>query len=77
LEQITEVGRAKPAFGKQSVNLTFLGTPTRWLTLIEPIEAEGPYGLRRRVRAIGLELDAPDDFDRILDAWRAGSSGHC
>jgi hypothetical protein len=37
------------------------------LTLTEPIEAEGPYGFRRRVRAIGLTPDTADDFERILD----------
>jgi hypothetical protein len=67
LKQIAEVGRVKPDFGKQSVNLTFLGTPTHWLTLTEAMEIEGPYGLRRGVRAIGLELDAADDFERTFN----------
>ncbi len=63
---IAEVGRQKPEFGKASLNLTFLGTPTRWLTLSEPMLALGPYGLHRRVRAIGIGPDTPDEFDRIL-----------
>ena len=67
LVQIADVGSAKPDFGKESVNLTFLGAPTHWLTLTEPIEAEGPYGFRRPVRAIGFTPDAADDFERILD----------
>lgn len=66
--RIAEVGRTKPAFGKESLNLTFLGTPTRWLTLSEPMLALGPYGFRRRVRAIGIQPDAPEVFDRILDS---------
>ena len=37
------------------------------LTLSEPMVAEGPYGLRRRVRAIGIAPDAADEFDRMLD----------
>jgi len=64
--RIAEVGRTKPAFGKESFNLTFLGTPTRWLTLSEPMLALGPYGFRRRVRAIGIEPDTADEFDRVL-----------
>ena len=66
LEQIAAVGPVKPAFGKQSVNLTFLGTPTHWLTLTEPIDAEGPYGFKRCVRAVGLEIDAAVEFERAL-----------
>jgi hypothetical protein len=66
LEQIAEVRRVKPDFGRESLNVTFLGTPTHWLTFAEPVEAEGPYGLRRRVRAIGFQPDAADDFERLL-----------
>lgn len=65
---IAEVGRTKPAFGRESLNLTFLGTPTRWLTLSEPMLALGPYGFRRRVRAIGIEPDTAEAFHRILDS---------
>ena len=67
LDRIAGVSRNKPQLGKECVNLTFLGTPTRWLTLSEPMVTEGPYGLRRRVRAIGIAPDAADDFDRALD----------
>lgn len=66
-ERIVAVGRTRPEFGKESVDLTFLGTPTRWLTLSEPMSAEGPYGMRRRVRAIGIAPDAPEEFDAV--AW--------
>jgi len=65
---IAEIGRTKPRFGKESLNLTFLGTPTRWLTLAEPMLALGPYGFHRRVRAIGIEPDTAEAFDRILDS---------
>jgi len=54
--------------GKESLNLTFLGTPTRWLTLSESMVAQGPYGFRRRVRAIGFEPDSADAFDGALRA---------
>ncbi|MGH7556236.1 MAG: hypothetical protein ACREMD_00345 [Gemmatimonadota bacterium] len=65
--RLVEVGRQKPKFGKESFNLTLLGTPTRWLTLSEPRLAQGPYGLHRRVRAIGIRPDEAEDFDRLLD----------
>jgi hypothetical protein len=66
LARIAAIGREKPQFGKESVNLTFLGTPTHWLTLSEPLVACGAYGFHRRVRAIGIEPDAGDEFDDIL-----------
>lgn len=66
LARIAAIGRERPQFGKESVNLTFLGTPTHWLTLSEPMVACGAYGFRRRVRAIGIEPDAGDEFVRIL-----------
>jgi hypothetical protein len=74
LDQVAEVGRVRPDFGKESVNLTFLGTPTHWLRLTEPIEAEGPYGFRRRVRAIGLTPDAADNFQRSIDLRVSGGA---
>jgi len=63
---ITTIGRDRPQSGKESVNLTFLGTPTRWVTFSETMVAEGPYGFRRRVRSVGIAPDAVDDFDRIV-----------
>jgi hypothetical protein len=63
---IADVGRKKPEFGKEILDLTFLGAPTRWLTLSEPMLAQGPYGFRRRVRAIGIEPDTPEEFDRVF-----------
>jgi len=65
--RIAAVGRKKPELGKESLNLTLLSTPTRWLTFSEPMLAHGPYGFSRRVRAIGIEPDMAEDFDRILD----------
>lgn len=64
---VERVGREKPELGKECLNLTFLGAPTSWITLAETVTAEGPYGFRRRVRAIGVAPDVADDeFDRIL-----------
>jgi len=64
---IVEVGREKPDFGRKSRNLTLLSTPTRWLTLSRPMLAEGPYGIRRTARAVGIEPDDPEAFDRALE----------
>ncbi len=63
---IAGVGRKQPDFGKESLNLTFVGTPTHWLTLSEPMLAQIPYGFRGRVRAIGIAPDAAEEFDRIF-----------
>lgn len=68
--EIARVDPEKPKSGKESVNLTFLGTPTRWVTFSHAMLAHGPYGLRRHVRALGIQPDAPEEFDRILDATR-------
>jgi hypothetical protein len=65
---VVGVGPTKPAYGEECLNLTFLGTSTRWLTLSEPMQALGPYGFRRRVRAIGIEPDTAEEFDRALDS---------
>lgn len=66
LARIAAVAHKKPDFGRESINLTFLSTPTYWLTLSEPMVAEGPYGFRRPVRAFGIEPDAGEDFARLL-----------
>lgn len=65
---IAGIGRAKPSFGNENLNLTFMGTPTRWLMLSEPMQARGLHGLRRAVRAIGVDPDAPEAFDRMLES---------
>jgi hypothetical protein len=66
--EIAAVERRQPNCGKECLNLTFLGTPTLWITLAEPVVARGPYGLRRRVRAIGLEPDAAEGLSEALGA---------
>jgi hypothetical protein len=68
LASIATVGREAPGAGERSLKLGLAGTPTRWVTLTEPVQARGPYGLVRRVRVIGLEPDAPEEFDRVLAA---------
>ena len=65
-EQVAAVERKKPELGKECLNLTLLGSPSHWIILSEPALAHGPYGLRRRVRALGIEPDAPEEFTRVL-----------
>ena len=68
-KDVAAITRRKPDFGKHSRNLTFLGTPTRWLTLKEPLAAQGPYGLKRTVRAVGIAPDQAEELDRVLAGW--------
>jgi len=66
---IERCGPERPGSGREVVSLASLSGPTRWITLREPVVAEGPYGLRRRVRAFGIVPDVPDeDLDRLLAA---------
>jgi hypothetical protein len=71
-EQINGIHRAKPEGGKEILNLTFFGTPTHWIELTETVTARGMYGIRRRVRVIGLEPDEPGEFERALSHSSAG-----
>ena len=64
--QVAAVTRARPELGKDSVSVTFLSTPTHWVTLAEPIVAEGAYGFRRRVRAIGIAPDDVREFEHLM-----------
>ncbi|OGF14536.1 MAG: hypothetical protein A2W00_05030 [Candidatus Eisenbacteria bacterium RBG_16_71_46] len=71
-ERVAAAGRTRPEFGKECLNLTFLGSPTRWLTLSEPMLALGPYGFRHRVRAVGIDPDTVEAFGRMLDVQPVG-----
>jgi hypothetical protein len=64
--RIAGVERREPESRKERVKLTFFGAPTHWVRLSEPVWAQGPYGLRRRVRALGLEPDAAEAFREAL-----------
>lgn len=64
---VAGVTRAKPGSGKECLNLTLLGAPTHWIAFSRPLVAEGPYGMRRRVRAAGVQPDAAEAFDRALN----------
>lgn len=64
--EVAAIRHSKPAYGRESLNLTLLGAPTHWIELATPTLAEGPYGMRRRVRAIGIQPDASEEFGRAL-----------
>jgi hypothetical protein len=66
IDGIASVERLRPDPGKDAVALPLLAPPTHWVMLSEPRVAEGPYGLRRRVRAIGVAPDDPEAFERRL-----------
>lgn len=51
-----------------SINCTFMSTPSHWLILSEPVLMRLPYGLRKRVLAVGIEPDQPQKF---VDAVQA------
>ena len=63
---VSEVSHQKPDFGKENLSLKLMGPATHWIILSEPIEAEGPYGTRRLVRAIGLEPDDGAGFEQSI-----------
>jgi hypothetical protein len=67
-DEVAAIRHAKPVYGRESLNLTLLGAPTHWIELAAPMLAEGPYGMRRRVRAIGVQPDAAEEFGRALAA---------
>ncbi|MEQ8766701.1 MAG: hypothetical protein RL885_22495 [Planctomycetota bacterium] len=65
-EKIVAIESKDPELGKQSLDLTLLGTPTHWLLFAEPLTAELPYGFTRQVRAIGVQPDDVDRFEAVL-----------
>ncbi len=63
---ISAVQRTKPAGEGANLQLPLVGTPTYWITLSEPMQVQGPYGIRHRASALGLTPDAPEDLSRVL-----------
>jgi len=65
-EIVAGITHDKPEGGKKTnLSLTLMGSPTHWFELTEPVWAQGPYGMRRQVRAIGCEPDAPQELEQI------------
>lgn len=73
-DRLAAITHVRPEAVKDSLNLTFLATPTRWLILREPIMAEGPYGFCRQVRVVGLRPDEAEEFEHTLARGPHGGS---
>lgn len=49
-----------------SVRMTLFGKPDLWLECHEPMVVVGLFGMERRVRFLGLGLDDPQEFRRVV-----------
>lgn len=71
IAEVRQIGRREAKFRQNVLVATVLGKPTILVTLREPVEAIGMYGIRRVVREIHLSLDEPERFTRAIhDAMR-------
>ncbi len=58
----------KAARGAVDLRLALPGASWTRLELDRPLEAKGPYGMRRRVRTLGLGMDEPERLAAMLAA---------
>jgi hypothetical protein len=65
---IAAVVRTAPGSQEGTRSLAFLTTPNLWLEFSEPISLRGSYGIRRRVRKVGLFVDNPAEFERLVNS---------
>jgi hypothetical protein len=70
-DQIAGVGRKQSHATECTRSLAFLTPPNFWIQFSAPVLLEGPYGLRRRVRCLGLFVDEPAELARVLGAETA------
>lgn len=54
----------------ETLRAVIFGEPQLLLELDHPLEAEGPFGIRRRTARVGLSVDEPERFVRALNASR-------
>ncbi len=66
IAEVRQIGRREAKFRQNVLVATVLGKPTILVTLREPVEAVGMYGIRRVVRDIHLSLDEPERFIRTI-----------
>jgi hypothetical protein len=64
---LAEVARTAPGSQECARSLAFLTAPNVWLEFFEPVSLDGPYGVRREVRWVGLFLDDPAALQRVLN----------
>ncbi|MEL7361025.1 MAG: hypothetical protein AAFN13_03060, partial [Bacteroidota bacterium] len=76
LDKIDELRRiTRPAALKNAqgyLNLGGFDAPQRLLVLRLPVQAVGPYGIRKTVTLVGLRVDEPDAFTEALRQRLAG-----
>ena len=76
LDQIGELRRITRPEALKNVqgylNLGGLDAPQRLLVLRVPVQAVGPYGMRKTVTVVGLRVDEPDAFTAALQQRLAG-----
>jgi hypothetical protein len=65
---IAAVVRTAPGLQERTRSLAFLTTPNLWLEFSEPIDLAGPYGIRRRVRKVGVFVDNPAELERFVNS---------
>lgn len=70
-DQIARVGRKQSHPPECTRSLAFLTPPNFWIQFSTPVLLEGPYGLRRHVRCLGLFVDEPAELARVLGAEAA------
>lgn len=65
--------REVPAAGADVLNLAKLlfTTPNLLLTFAEPVEAAGPYGIRRPARRVAIYLDHPQRFRQAINEHKS------
>lgn len=64
--RIRTITNVKPEQVSPVMNMTFMSTPSHWIEFVEPIAVQLPYGMRKQVRAVGVEPDEPKTFDAAV-----------
>ena len=70
-DQMAAVARTKPDPQECTMSVAFLTTPNIWVRFSAPVLLEGPYGIRRQVCCVGLVVDEPAEFQRLLGSHSA------
>jgi len=65
---VKRVGATASVSSPGFLNLAVGGTPDFVVDLAQPVTAQGPFGIRKRVTAIGLSIDEAQDFQKSLDS---------
>jgi hypothetical protein len=66
IRAITEV-EPEGEDGSSPVNVAFWGDPDLWVEFTEPVVLDGPYGIRRATRWIGVGVDDPAAFRAAVE----------